>query len=128
MKIDVVQDIEFLLLLCEFLAVCNEVSDFPLNEHFEVGGVYSRSEVELGVEVLPLRAVTAEFPVALAHLFILVGEEADAEHLVESINHAHLVPLLDAPQVEVLSNGGLAVAKDVEEEFGVVDCSLDDGV
>lgn len=40
-KADVVQDIEFFLLLCEFLAVCCEVDDFPLNEAFEVGGVDS---------------------------------------------------------------------------------------
>lgn len=40
-KTDVVQDIEFFLLLCEFLAVCCEVDDFPLNEAFEVGGVDS---------------------------------------------------------------------------------------
>lgn len=39
MKTDVVQDIEFFLLLGELLAVCCEVADFPLNEAFEVGGV-----------------------------------------------------------------------------------------
>lgn len=41
MEIDVVQNVEFLLLLHQFLAVCYEVSDFSLDEHFEVGGVDS---------------------------------------------------------------------------------------
>lgn len=58
----------------------------------------------------------------------MVGEEADAQHLIEGIDHPHLVALLDAPQVEILGNGSLAVAKDLEKELRVVDGSLDDGI
>lgn len=116
-KTDVAQDVELLLLLGKLLAVRCEVADFPLDEALQVGGVDPRGKVELGVEVLPLRAFPAQLLVALAHLFVLVGEQTDAEDLIEGIDHSHFGSLLDAPQVEVLSDGCLAVAEDVEEEL-----------
>jgi hypothetical protein len=112
----VVVNAEPFALLAHLLAVSHEVPGFLLDELLQIGGVNARCQVELSVQMLPLRTLPTNLLEGLPHSPILVGQQSRTKRFREGVEESHLLSLLDAAQIQVLADGLRAVVEDLQEE------------